>query len=350
MPPMAARPGTRTLLRALGRRLPRTRGVVPVRGLRDDVIVSRDRWGIPHIEAGTDADAWFALGYCHAQDRAFQLELIARAGRGLLAELLGAAALPIDRLSRTLGFRRVARAQVERLDPDVLPVLEAYVAGVNAAHAQLAARARARAAARRPERLDRRGRARLPRAPVTGARRQLGHRARAPGDPRGRRSGGAGSGRADLRTVAAGRDAARARTPASRWRGWRATSPGCAISSAAPAARTRGRSPGRGPRQRSPDPRQRPAPGTGGAGAVVPRPSAHARLGGGRRVVRRRPGLPDRLQRARRLGHHRGLHRLGRSLLGGALARTEAWPGARKGRSRSSGSSRRSRCAAARPS
>ncbi len=135
MPRMPARPGTRTLLRALGRRLPQTRGEVRVRGLRDDVIVSRDRWGIPHIEAGTDADAWFALGFCHAQDRAFQLELIARAGRGLLAELLGAAALPIDRLTRTLGFRRVAAAQVERLDPDVIPTLEAYVAGVNEAHA-----------------------------------------------------------------------------------------------------------------------------------------------------------------------------------------------------------------------
>ena len=132
---MSARPGARSLLRALGRRLPRTRGVVRVTGLRDEVVVRRDRWGIPHVDAAGDADAWFALGFCHGQDRAFQLELIARAGRGLLAELLGAAALPIDRLSRTFGFRRVALAQVGRLDPDVIASLEAYVAGINAAAA-----------------------------------------------------------------------------------------------------------------------------------------------------------------------------------------------------------------------
>ena len=133
MPPMPARPGTRTLLRALGRRLPRTRGELRVAGLHDEVVVRRDRWGIPHVEAADDADAWFALGFCHGQDRAFQLELLARAGRGLLAELLGPAALPIDRLSRTLGFRRLAMAQVSHLDPDVVATIEAYVAGINAA-------------------------------------------------------------------------------------------------------------------------------------------------------------------------------------------------------------------------
>ena len=135
MPPMPARPGTRTLLHALGRRLPRTRGELRVAGLHDGVIVRRDRWGIPHVDAAGDADAWFTLGFCHGQDRAFQLELLARAGRGVLAELLGAAALPIDRLSRTLGFRRVALEQVTRLDADVLVTIEAYVAGINAAAA-----------------------------------------------------------------------------------------------------------------------------------------------------------------------------------------------------------------------
>ena len=90
-----------------------------------------------------DADAWFALGFCHGQDRSFQLELIARAGRGRLAELLGPGALPIDRLSRTLGFRRLALAQVQTLDADVLATITAYVAGINAA----------RTSARRPHEL-----------------------------------------------------------------------------------------------------------------------------------------------------------------------------------------------------
>ncbi len=133
MRPMPSGPGLRLLLRALGRRSPRTRGILRLRGPRAQISIARDRWGIPHIEAAGDADAWFALGFCHAQDRAFQLELLARAGRGTLAEMLGRAALPIDRLSRTLGFRRLARRQVAVLDPDVRATLEAYVAGVNAA-------------------------------------------------------------------------------------------------------------------------------------------------------------------------------------------------------------------------
>lgn len=133
MRPMPAVPGPRTLLRALGRRAPRTRGVIRLRGPSAQIVLARDRWGIPHVDAQNDADAWFALGFCHGQDRAFQLELLARAGRGTLAELLGPAALAIDRLSRTLGFRRLARRQIGVLDADVRSTLESYAAGVNAA-------------------------------------------------------------------------------------------------------------------------------------------------------------------------------------------------------------------------
>ncbi len=129
---MPVGPGLRSLLRVLGRRLPKARGTLRVEGIHAPVAITRDRWGIPHVEASSDGDAWFGLGFCHGQDRAFQLELIARAGRGTLAELLGAGALPIDRLSRTLGFRRVALAQRSRLAADVVDTLEAYVAGINA--------------------------------------------------------------------------------------------------------------------------------------------------------------------------------------------------------------------------
>jgi penicillin amidase len=130
---MPSRPGTRTTLRLLGRRLPKTRGTVLVDGLGGPVSIGRDRWGIPHIEATADADAWFGLGFCHGQDRGFQLEILARAGRGTLAELLGPSAVSVDRLSRTLGFRRVATRQRDVLGADVVATLEAYVAGINAA-------------------------------------------------------------------------------------------------------------------------------------------------------------------------------------------------------------------------
>ena len=133
MPPMPASTGLRALLRTLGRRRPRTRGTLRIEGLSAPVIVSRDRWAIPHVEARTELDAWFGLGFCHGQDRGFQLELLARAGRGTVAELVGAAGLPIDRLSRTLGFQRLAVAQRPLLAADVDATIGAYVAGINAA-------------------------------------------------------------------------------------------------------------------------------------------------------------------------------------------------------------------------
>lgn len=125
----------RLALRALlGRRLPVTSGEVRVRGLSAPVTVRRDRWGVPHIDAPSDADAWFALGFCHAQDRGGQLETYWRLGRGRLAEWVGAAGLPADRLSRRIGFRRSAEAQLPALSPPARATLDAYTAGVNAAH------------------------------------------------------------------------------------------------------------------------------------------------------------------------------------------------------------------------
>ena len=75
----------RTLLGlTLGKRLPTADGDLAVPGLRDRVTVRRDKYGVPHIDAAGDADAWFALGFCQGQDRAFQLETNLRVGRGTL--------------------------------------------------------------------------------------------------------------------------------------------------------------------------------------------------------------------------------------------------------------------------
>ena len=136
MSPMSEPNWPRILLRLLGRRLARTRGRITVEGARGPISIHRDRWGIPTVEARSDHDAWFGLGFCHAQDRAFQLETLLRAGRGTLAEMAGPAALPIDRLSRRLGFARTAVRQLPLVAPDVRDTLEAYVRGVNAGLAQ----------------------------------------------------------------------------------------------------------------------------------------------------------------------------------------------------------------------
>jgi penicillin G amidase len=112
--------------------LPRTEGEIRLAGLDDAVEVLRDRHGIPHIYAASLADAYFALGFVHAQDRLWQMEMNRRIGSGRLAEVLGASALEVDRFMRTLGLRRVAEANLRNYDAETRQTLDAYAAGVNA--------------------------------------------------------------------------------------------------------------------------------------------------------------------------------------------------------------------------
>lgn len=112
--------------------LPVVDGRVEVAGLEAPVSIVRDAHAVPHIEAKTFADAIFAQGFVHAQDRLWQMDFRRRLGAGRLAEVLGPAALPTDRLIRTLGFDRAARASLAHLRPDTVALLEAYAAGVNA--------------------------------------------------------------------------------------------------------------------------------------------------------------------------------------------------------------------------
>jgi penicillin amidase len=96
------------------------------------VRIDRDGWGIPHITAANEPDAWFGLGFCHGQDRAFQLEVLLRVIRGTLAQLIGVNGVGVDRLVRRIGFHRAAPAQWAVLSPDVQAMLTAYAEGVNA--------------------------------------------------------------------------------------------------------------------------------------------------------------------------------------------------------------------------
>jgi len=103
-----------------------------VPGLEADVRITVDADGIPRVAAGSERDGAAALGYLHARDRMFQLELMRRNASGRLSEVAGAAALPQDRLMRTLGLRRRAEADLAGLDPATRGMLDAYAAGVNA--------------------------------------------------------------------------------------------------------------------------------------------------------------------------------------------------------------------------
>ncbi|HEV2336684.1 MAG TPA: penicillin acylase family protein, partial [Stellaceae bacterium] len=112
--------------------LPQVEGRIVVKGLTAEVTIARDSDGIPLITASDDEDAAFGLGYAHAQDRLFQMELMRRNGAGRLAEIFGPQAVGIDRQMRVLGLYRLAEAEVALLPPPVRRGIEAYAAGVNA--------------------------------------------------------------------------------------------------------------------------------------------------------------------------------------------------------------------------
>jgi len=97
-----------------------------------NVRIQRDRFGIPRIEADNDQDLFLGFGYAMAQDRLFQLDYLRRKGSGRLAEILGADAVPLDTVARTVGLNRIADAELDRLDSEVRQLLQAFSAGINA--------------------------------------------------------------------------------------------------------------------------------------------------------------------------------------------------------------------------
>ena len=112
--------------------LPPTAMQARIPGLAQPVAITWDGDGIPRIAAGSDLDAAAALGFVHARDRMFQMELMRRAASGRLSEIAGGVTLRLDRTMRVLGLRRRAEADLPALDADTRAMLDAYAAGVNA--------------------------------------------------------------------------------------------------------------------------------------------------------------------------------------------------------------------------
>jgi penicillin amidase len=112
--------------------LPAHEGERSVPGLAAPVSIVRDAHAVPFIRAETEADALFALGYAHAQDRLWQIDFNRRIAQGRVAEILGPAAVDADRFLRTLGIHRTAQSIAASLDVQTRALLDAYAAGVNA--------------------------------------------------------------------------------------------------------------------------------------------------------------------------------------------------------------------------
>lgn len=112
---------------------PQRDGQMKLAHLQAPVTVRYDERGVPHIRAENQDDLYRALGYVHAQDRLFQMEMLRRLARGELAEVLGPKLLDTDRLFRSLRIREHADAYVARLDKQspTWAALQAYLDGIN---------------------------------------------------------------------------------------------------------------------------------------------------------------------------------------------------------------------------
>ena len=105
--------------------LPQYDGEVKLTGLHQPVRILRDERAVPHIYAQSLDDLLFAQGFVHAQERLWQMDFLRRAARGQLAEILGAAALELDKQNRLLALGSVADRTFEALDEQDRAQLEA---------------------------------------------------------------------------------------------------------------------------------------------------------------------------------------------------------------------------------
>jgi penicillin amidase len=112
---------------------PKRSGTVQLVRLTAPVQVDYDERGVPHIQANNETDLYRALGYVHAQDRLFQMEMVRRLANGELAEVLGPKLLEADRLFRSLGIRERAADMIAKIDPKspASLALAAYLDGIN---------------------------------------------------------------------------------------------------------------------------------------------------------------------------------------------------------------------------
>ena len=104
---------------------------VKLYGLRDKVVIYRDNFAIPHVYAKYDTDLYRAVGYCLAQDRLWQMDLLKRVTTGRLAEIFGKDFIEIDLLLRALKITKKSKFLLKQLNPSILESLTAFSDGIN---------------------------------------------------------------------------------------------------------------------------------------------------------------------------------------------------------------------------
>ncbi|MEO8665656.1 MAG: penicillin acylase family protein [Ignavibacteria bacterium] len=106
-------------------------GVVKVQGLSSKVNIYKSELGVSQIFSENEKDMYFSLGYIHAQDRLWQMDLSRRVAEGRLSEILGKDVLDYDILFRTIGLNKAAARQYDKLSPKSKEILSSYCKGVN---------------------------------------------------------------------------------------------------------------------------------------------------------------------------------------------------------------------------
>ncbi|MBK9098385.1 MAG: penicillin acylase family protein [bacterium] len=111
--------------------LPVYEGELKAPSLKSEVKIYFDSLAVPYIIADNDEDVAFTLGYLHASERMFSMDIIRRAGEGRLSEIFGVETLPFDKMFRTVGLSRTTKMIKEKMNQEGLKLLEAYSRGVN---------------------------------------------------------------------------------------------------------------------------------------------------------------------------------------------------------------------------
>ncbi len=111
--------------------LPETEGELSMPGVSAEVEIIRDEMGVPHIMALNEYDAYYSMGFVHAQDRLWQMDATRRYGQGRLSELFGTVTLPFDKMMHTLDIAGLADSLYAHCSPQTRNILEAYSRGVN---------------------------------------------------------------------------------------------------------------------------------------------------------------------------------------------------------------------------
>jgi len=111
--------------------LPEYEGEINNSEISADIHIYRDSMAIPYIIAKTEEDAAFVLGYVHAQDRLFSMDIIRRAGEGRLSEVMGEKSVPFDKMFRTVGLKRIVDRNFKNINAKSLSLLNTYARGVN---------------------------------------------------------------------------------------------------------------------------------------------------------------------------------------------------------------------------